>query len=186
MLLSDFRQEIDAGYPGNPATLDVSVQRTDLDLAFTYNILGNLKVYAGCKYMMYALEIYQDIPGGPGEMWIREPVTAVIPTAGIGFSYPLQRQLSVSGQAGLRYVFFSAVIVNQDTGERIEKLDASDFEDTWGVAGEVAFNYLAYEKLFIQLGYRFEWFHDKVSSMGATYTQNDYTHGPVLAVLYLH
>jgi outer membrane receptor protein involved in Fe transport len=107
----------------------------------------------------------------------------VIPVLGVGFTYPLTEQMSVSGQAGGRYAFYTIDLIDNKTGQR---LDPGKVRNPWGFAAEATLNYLAYERLFVQAGYRYEWLHATTDSGAMEFDVNDQAHGPVLAVVYLH
>ncbi len=181
MLVSNFDQNASADLLGLPMKIFTRLKRTDVDLAFTYSVSSYLKLYAGCKYMQSSFDIFVDY--SPTASWFSQPVTAVIPVLGAGFSYPLTEQLSVSGQAGGRYAFYTIDLIDNKSGQR---QDPGSVRNPWGLAAEATLNYLAFERLFVQAGYRYEWLHITTKSNGMEFGVDDQAHGPVLAVVYLH
>ncbi len=181
MILSEFSQDASAELLGVPLEFNTTLDRKDIDIALTYGVGSFLKVYAGFKYMLASFDIFMDTP--PPGNWIHEPVAAYIPVLGVGFSYPLTEELSVSGQAGVRYAFYRIDLIDNSNGEH---LDPGSVSNPWGLAAEVSLNYLAYEHLFVQVGYRFEWLHATTEIDGMKLEVDDLAHGPILAVVYLH
>lgn len=174
MVFSKFSNSIDttgkhSGFPVVDVTYDIDEERRDYDFAVTYSLSDYMKVFGGLKYMYlkYSLDQFVDynqavfpppVPVDYGQEIVVES-TYYLPTAGIGFSYPLNPNFIVGLQIGLLYVTgdYSTVYESEDD-------ETGEFDPALGYNLESGITIVIGQSVLVQAGLRMQSFNVKDSN----------------------
>ena len=187
MIFSSFSQDWSGTASGMALQSTVELERKDYDLAANYSLFKNMKVFVGYKHQVVNMDftLTYDTSMGPNTFYYTLESTVMMPTAGVGFAYPISDKLAGGLQLGLLYSI-PTLKMNVISGGTSQTTDLDPYPSL-GFNGEVSLNYQPMESFFIQLGYRYQIFQLQTRSeqRWEKTKSNDITHGIVLSVLYV-
>ncbi len=197
MVFSKFSNSVETngtggGLPVVDVSYDIDEERRDYDFAITYSLTDYMKVFAGGKYMSlkYSIDQFVDfnqaaspplppLPADYGEEIVIE-ATYILPTLGIGFSYPLNPHFIVGLQVGLLYV-------TGDYSTKYESGDSEsgDFDPSYGYNVEAGITLVFGQKVLLQSSLRRQSFKLKSSNDEGDIDGQDTNTGLTFALIYL-
>mgnify|MGYP006281525405 CR=1 FL=1 len=174
------------GLPVVDVKFDIDEERQDYDFAVTYSLSDYLKVFGGVKYMFlkYTMDELIDynqvyLPATPDERYqVVVKSQYILPTAGIGLSYPLNPNLVVGIQAGLLYVWGE-----YETRFEMGNTETGELDPALGYNAEASITIVIGQSILLQAGLRIQSFNVKESN--GEFDSWDTNRGVTFGVLYL-
>jgi len=201
MIFSRFSNSIDtngssSGFTIADVTYDIEEERRDYDFAIMYSLTDYMKLFAGLKYMSlkYTMDQFVDynqslrdppynltIPDDYGDEIVVES-TYILPTMGIGFSYPLSPVFIVGLQVGVIYVTGD---YSTEYTSGTEDPDSGDFDASYGYNVEAGVTIVFGQKVLLQSSLRRQSFNVKSSDAEGNVDSEDTNTGLTFALIYL-
>lgn len=161
--------------------VEVDVTRVDYDFAVSYafsdannkgSLLDYTKAYLGLKYQQVDYEFTSNtqIMGLVQSSKIPFDYEVYMPTAGVGFAYPMSQDIFLGLQGGVGVALFEGLNVEDSL--------------TFNIEANISFNPV--DNLIMQIGYRYQQFNFNLqdNDTGRNYNSTDQTYGPTLTITY--
>lgn len=168
---------------------DIEEERRDIDSAITYSFSDFIKFFLGYKFIQYkdtinySVDINQTYISLSDYSSRYESETIIhMPTAGIGFVFPLNSYIIVGAQFGILYIAAGEAEVSQpSTGES----DSDDIKRNFGYNIELTTSLVFGDSLVLQIGYRYQQFKIQGTSSDTMLDSKDVNKGITFSAVYL-
>jgi len=142
MVFGNFKQESEYSIPSFSISESMAeeLKRADIDIALSYSLDNYLKLFAGYKHTTYKVSMDFEY-----EIYEWEAVIKM-PTAGLGYTYPVNDRFLIGLQGGLLYAIPDVTFDGEDL----------DTENTIGFNIEINGSYVLTPVWLIQGGYRYQ------------------------------